>query len=203
MSWAGVGLSIGGSLVAGVGGALWPAWQASRTSPLAALAPSATPPRLAWIGWLGVIGAACILMQVALLAVPGPEARFWTYAIAGIPLIHAGWFLMSVPVLWVVALALAGPLERALRVPRGLLSGAVQQAPYRLGFTAGALMVGVSILASTWTNGTAVVKDISERVRISDGFVFKANGMTVTEQYRIKDLPASSARCPSATCRSR
>ena len=196
MSWAGVGLSIGGSLIAGIGGALWPAWQASRTSPLAALAPSATPPRLAWIGWLGVIGAACILMQVALLAVPDAQARFWTYAIAGIPLIHAGWFLMSVPVLWVVALVLAGPLEHALRVPRGLLSGAVRQAPYRLGFTAGALMVGVSILASTWTNGTAVVKDISERVRISDGFVFKANGMTVTEQYRIKDLPGVLGTVP-------
>jgi hypothetical protein len=101
-----------------------------------------------------------------------------------------------VPVLWVVALALAGPLERALRVPRGLLSGAVRQAPYRLGFTAGALMVGVSILASTWTIGTAVVKDISERVRISDGFVFKANGMTVTEQYRIKDLPGILGTVP-------
>ena len=35
MSWAGIGLAIGGSLLAGIGGSLWPAWQASSTSPLA------------------------------------------------------------------------------------------------------------------------------------------------------------------------
>lgn len=196
MSWAGVGLAMAGSVIAGIGGSLWPAWQASRTSPLAALAPRARPPRLRWIWWLGAVGAGCIALQVALLAVPGPQARFWTYAIAGIPLVHAGWFLISVPVLWITANLLAGPLERALRVPPGLLSGAVRQAPYRLGFTAGALMVGVSILASTWTNGTAVVKDISERVRISDGFVFKANGMTVAEQERVRAIPGVEGTVP-------
>ena len=196
MSWAGAALAVAGSVLAGVGGSLWPAWQASRTSPLAALSPQARPPRLAWVWRLGAVGAACLALQVALLAVPGPQARFWTYAIAGIPLVHAGWFLLSVPALWLAARALAGPLERAMGIPRGLLSGAVRQAPYRLGFTAGALMVGVSILASTWTNGTAVVRDISERVRFSDGFVFKANGMAVTEQLRIRDLPGVLSTVP-------
>ena len=196
MSWTGVALAIAGSVLAGVGGSLWPAWQASRTSPLAALAPQSRPPRLAWVWRLGLVGAACLAVQVALLAVPGAQARFWTYAILGIPLVHAGWFLLSVPALWVAARGLAGPLERALRIPRGLLSGAVRQAPYRLGFTAGALMVGVSILTSTWTNGTAVVSDISERVRFSDGFVFKANGMAVTEQLRIRDLPGVLSTVP-------
>jgi putative ABC transport system permease protein len=57
-------------------------------------------------------------------------------------------------------------------------------------------MVGVSILASTWTNGTAVVRDISERVRISDGFVFKANGMTVAEQERLRALPGVMGTVP-------
>ncbi|MFM7800043.1 MAG: FtsX-like permease family protein [Planctomycetota bacterium] len=196
MSWEGAALAVAGSVIAGVGGSLWPAWQASRTSPLAALAPQARPPRLAWVWRLGAVGAACLAAQVALLAVPGSQARFWTYAIAGIPLVHAGWFLLSVPALWIAARAFAGLLERAFRIPRGLLSGAVRQAPYRLGFTAGALMVGVSILASTWTNGTAVVRDISERVRFSDGFVFKANGMAVTEQLRIRDLPGVLSTVP-------
>ena len=197
MSWAGVGLAIGGSLIAGIGGSLWPAWQASSTSPLAALAPRVRAPRRAGIVWLGVVGVACLGAQVALLLlVPEGTARFWTYSLLGIPLLHAGWFMLSVPALWVVATVLSGGIERALRVPRGLLSGAVQQAPYRLGFTAGALMVGVSILTSTWTNGTAVVRDISERVRISDGFVFKANGMSVAEQDRIKAIPGVQGTVP-------
>lgn len=196
MSWAGVGLAIGGSLLAGVGGSLWPAWQASSTSPLAALAPRVRAPQRIGILWLGIVGATCLAIQVALLMVPDSQARFWTYALVGIPMLHAGWFMLSVPVLWVVAGALSGGIERALHIPRGLLAGAVRQAPYRLGFTAGALMVGVSILTSTWTNGTAVVRDISERVRISDGFVFKANGMTTAEQDRIKAIPGVQGTVP-------
>jgi putative ABC transport system permease protein len=197
MSWWGVALAVAGSVAAGVGGSLWPAWQAARTSPLDALRPQAHAPRLAGIAWLALAGTACIGAQLALLAaVRDPQARFWSYAILGLPLLHAGWFMLAVPTLWVLARALAGPLERLLRIPRGLLSGAVRQAPFRLGFTAGALMVGVSILASTWTNGTAVVRDISERVRISDGFVFKANGMTVAEQERLRALPGVMGTVP-------
>ena len=197
LSGWGVLLAVAGSVVAGVGGSLWPAWQAARTSPLAALRPRAEAPRLAGIAWLAAAGAACIGLQLALLAaVPGQQARFWSYATVGLPLIHAGWFMLAVPVLWVASAVLAMPLERALRIPHGLLAGAVRQAPYRLGFTAGALMVGVSILTSTWTNGTAVVRDISERVRISDGFVFKANGMTVAEQDRLRALPGVMGTVP-------
>jgi putative ABC transport system permease protein len=197
LSGWGVGLSLAGSLVAGVAGALWPAWQASRTSPLAALAPQVRAPRLSGVAWLAVAGVGCILAQVALLfAVSGVEARFWSYATVGLPLIHAGWFMLAVPVLWIVAQPMAPALERVLAIPRGLLSGAVRQAPFRLGFTAGALMVGVSILTSTWTNGTAVVGDIRERVRFSDGFVFKTNGMTVAEQERIKAIPGIERTVP-------
>jgi ABC-type lipoprotein release transport system permease subunit len=196
MSWSGIALALAGSVVAGLGGALWPAWQASRTSPLAALAPRARAPRLVGIAWLGLAGAACIAVQLALLLVPGVDARFWTYAIGGIPMLHLGWFLLAVPAMWLVARALAVPLERVLAVPRGLLSGSVRQAPYRLGFTAGALMVGVSILTSTWTNGTAVLGDLTERVRISDGFVFKTNGMSVAEQERIAKLPGVQGTVP-------
>lgn len=196
VSWFGVALAVAGSLVAGVGGSLWAAWQASRTSPLAALAPRVQAPRLRPIAWLVLVGALCLAAQLALLLVPEVQARFWAYAIAGIPLVHAGWFMLAVPTLWVVALALAPGLERLMRIPRGLLTGAVRQSPYRLGFTAGALMVGVSILASTWTNGSAVVRDLSERVRISDGFVFKTNGMTVAEQARVKALPGVLSAVP-------
>jgi hypothetical protein len=126
LSGWGVGLSLAGSLVAGVAGALWPAWQASRTSPLAALAPQVRAPRLAGIGWLALAGVLCIAAQVAMLfAVPGVEAKFWSYATAGLPLIHAGWFMLAVPVLWIVAQPMAPLLERVLAIPRGLLSGAV------------------------------------------------------------------------------
>lgn len=196
VSWFGIALGVAGSLAAGVGGSVWAAWQASRTTPLAALAPHARPPRLRPIAWLGVLGVIALLGQVALLAVPDVQARFWTYTIVGVPLAHAGWFALAVPATWLLGQALAPALERLLRLPRGLLRGALRQAPYRGGFTAGALMVGVSVFVSSWTNGSVLMRDMAERVRISDGFVFKTNGMTVQEQARVRALPGVQSAVP-------
>jgi putative ABC transport system permease protein len=197
-SWspAGVGLAMAGSAAAGVLGALWPAWQAARISPLAALASQARPPSRAGIAWLALAGAGCIAAQLLLLLIPDFDARFWAYVGAGIVLEHLGWFLLAVPILWVSAVALVRPLAVALRIPVPLLAGAVAQAPYRLGFTAGALMVGVSIMVTTWTNGTTALRELTERVRISDGFVFKTNGMSVEEQARVRALPGVEAVVP-------
>ncbi|MBL9142007.1 MAG: ABC transporter permease, partial [Phycisphaerae bacterium] len=188
-SWSGVGLAISGSVLAGVAGSLWPAWQAARVSPLAALASQAKAVRQSGIAWLALAGAACLAVQLSLLLIPDLDPRFWTYVTVGAPLVHFGWFLLAVPILWVCGKILAKPLAMALRIPVPLLTGAVAQAPYRLGFTAGALMVGVSIMVSTWTNGSAALREVTERVRISDGFVFKTNGMSVAEQERVAALP--------------
>jgi putative ABC transport system permease protein len=195
-SLAGVALALGGSLLAGVAGSAWPAFQASRVSPLAALASQSRPPRLTGVAWCALAGAACIGVQVSLTLIPDLDARFWVYVTAGVVLEHMGWFLLAVPILWVVAAAMSRPLAAMLGVPQRLLSGAVAQAPYRLGFTAGALMVGVSILVSTWTNGTTVLREVTERVRISDGFVFKTSGMGVEEQQRVRALPGVQAAVP-------
>ena len=196
ISWFGIVLALAGSVAAGVGGALWPAWQAARITPLAALTPHARAPRLRGVAWLALAGAACLAVQLLLVLLPGLDAQVWAYVVAGIPLLHLGWFMLAVPVLWLVGRVLAAPLAALLRLPPGLLQGALAQAPFRLGFTAGALMVGVSILVTTWTNGTAVLRDITERVRISDGFVFKTNGMTVDEQARVRAMPGVQATVP-------
>jgi predicted lysophospholipase L1 biosynthesis ABC-type transport system permease subunit len=60
--------------------------------------------------------------------------------------------------------------------------------PWRLGCTAGALMVAVSILVSTRSNGDAIIRDLRERVRFADGFVFCTSGLSKDEQARIRSL---------------
>jgi len=118
------------------------------------------------------------------------------YVFGGLPLIHAAWFLLSVPITLAVA-RVAGPLvERALRIPRGLLVGSVARMPWRLGFTAGALMVAVSILVSTRSNGDAIIRDLRERVRFADGFVFCTSGLSKDEQARIRALPGVADALP-------
>lgn len=195
VSWTAAGLSVVGATVAGVLGALWPAWQASRVSVLRALSPRAHAPDPRGTWRIGAVGIALIAFQVALLAVDDAERRFYTYSFIGLPALQVGWFLLAVPALAIVARVACRPIEWALALPRGVLSGSAHAHPYRLGLVAGALMVGVGILVSTWTNGRALLDEISERVRFGDAFAFKTTGFSAEETDRLRaiDGPTASA----------
>ena len=182
-------LALIGALSAGLLGALFPAFRAARISPLEALAirarePSARPIVLASIAAVGAIG----IWALGLLP-PSRDARFWLYIFGGLPLLHIAWFLLSIPVTLGVSALLSPVLERAFVLPRGLLGGSIARMPWRLGCTAGALMVAVSILVSTRSNGDAIIRDLRERVRFADGFVFCTSGLSKDEQARIRALP--------------
>ncbi len=183
----GLALSVGGALTSGVLGALWPAVAASRVTPLMALAVRARSPnpRLPWV--LGTIGVACIGAQLLLLLVPDVEPRFWAWAMAGLPLVHIGWFMLSVPVLMLTAPWTGALLERVLRLPHGLLVGNLCASPVRFGMTAGALMMGVSLMVATRSDTEALVANLADRVQFADAFVFKTAGFTPEEQQRVRE----------------
>ncbi len=188
ISWRGVSLALLGSLTAGTLGALWPAWRASRVNVLKALAPHAraTGSMPIWIA--GAVGAGCILVQLALLEIPDPERRFWTYVGIGLPLIHLGWFLLAIPLVATIARLIGSALEGALNLPRSLLVATIRPARWRLGLVAGALMIGVTLLVATWTSGNAILSDVTERVRFGDAFAFKPTGFTRAEIERIRAI---------------
>lgn len=195
-SFAAAVLSLLGAGVAGVIGALLPAWLASRVSPISALAVQAQPPRGSGVLWCTMIGAALILMQVGLLFVPDVQMRFWLYVIVGIPLIISGFFLLTPGLAWILIPPMGTVAEWVLRLPRGILRGSMRAAPYRLGLTAGALMVGMAILTSTWSNGKSLLENIVDRVRFADAFVFNTTGLTQEQQERIARLPGVAAASP-------
>ncbi|MBM4111441.1 MAG: FtsX-like permease family protein [Phycisphaerae bacterium] len=185
----GVMLSLGGALMSGLLGAMWPATAASRVSPLMALTVRArtVSGSLPWS--LGALGAACVGVQLLLLMIPEVEPRFWAWALVGLPLVHLGWFLLSVPILAAMAPWTGALIEHALRVPRGLLTGSLRASPVRFGLTAGALMMGVSLMVGTRSDSEALVHNLSERVRFADAFVFKTAGFTPEEQERVRAIP--------------
>ncbi|MEY3021442.1 MAG: hypothetical protein RIS86_640 [Planctomycetota bacterium] len=192
----GIALAVAGGLTAGLAGALFPALRASRISPLEALSVRARPVRaravaLAALAALGAIGI------WALLLLPSDrDARFWLYAFLGLPLLHAAWFLLSVPATLLAGRVLAPAIGRLLGLPAGLLAGSVARMPWRLGFTAGALMVAVSILVSTRSNGEAIIDNLRERIRFADGFIFSTSGLSKDEQARLAALPGIGAALP-------
>ncbi len=192
----GLALAVTGSLLAGVLGAAYPAWQASRVTPMEALTVRARPPRPRGLVACVSIGAACIAAQFALLLVPDVQLRFWAYAIAGIALLHIGYFVLAPVALTVISLVFGGVIERLFRLPKGLLRSSVRSMPYRLGFTAGALMVGMSILVSTWSNASSVLNEFQDRIRFADGFVFCTSGLSERKQEIVNALPGVEASCP-------
>ena len=189
-SWLGAGLAFGGSVMAGFLGALNPARIASRTSPLEALRRRATPVRRAGIWICLVVGIACASFEVLVLTLPtDTQQKFWLHALVGLPIIHIGWFLLCVPIMQLVGAALSGMLTRMLSLAPGLLRGGVSRAPYRLGLTAGALMMGMSILVSSWSNGESVLNEIRSKVKFGDAFAFRVSGLSPRDQEVLRKLP--------------
>ena len=192
----GLAASAGGALIAGVLGALYPAWRSARTSPLAALAVRSRPATAKGVWLCGLIGLVLIGLQTLMLLAPTASIRFWLYEFFGLPFMIIGYFLVAVPVFMVIARIL-GPLTAKIwGIPQSLLMGNLKASPFRLGLTAGALMLGLSTLVSIWSNGLAMVGDMNERVRFADAFAFRSTGLSQDEQQAILDLPGVVAGTP-------
>ncbi|MBX3387611.1 MAG: hypothetical protein KF768_13665 [Phycisphaeraceae bacterium] len=183
-----------GSIVAGVLGAAWPAVRAARTSPLEALAVRAHKPRLSRIVLCGVAGFFLAATHVFLLGAASNagwltvDRLFWLDIVVGIPALFAGYFLMAVPVTWLIAGAMGPLLSRVLALPRGLLTRTLHATPYRFGFTAAAMMMGLALLVGIWTNGRAIMRDWLGTLEFPDAFVA---GLSLSERTRerIEQLP--------------
>ncbi len=184
-----------GSLIAGVIGAAWPAVQAARTSPLEALAVRAHKPRLWGLLVCGVSGMVLAGLHVLILSSANNsgwltvDRLFLLDVMLGIPALFTGYFLMAVPVTWLLAGGLAPLLSAVLRLPRGLLVRTLHATPYRFGFTAAAMMMGLALLVGIWTNGQAIMRDWLGSIEFPDAFVA---GLSLSERTleRIEKLPA-------------
>ncbi len=195
-SLGGISMAVGGAICAGVAGALFPAIYAARISPLEAISIRARAPSTRGLLLVSVLGLGCLGLQLTFLAPESRDTRFWLYAFLGLPLLFCGWFLLSVPTTLLISRLLSKLIERVLFIPRGLLRGNVQRVPYRLGFTAGALMVAIAELVSTQSNGGAIIDNLRERVKFADGFVLCTNGLSPEEQARIAAIEGISSALP-------
>jgi putative ABC transport system permease protein len=185
----GLALAAGGSIFAGLLGAVWPAVRAARTSPLEALAIRSKAPTLRGLLTCLVVGAALAGLHIAILSLArDANVAFWADMTVGIPAMFAGYFLMAVPVTVAVALVLGPIIARVLKLPRGVLTRGILATPYRFGFTAGAMMMGLALLVAIWTNGRAVMRDWLGTLEFPDAFV---SGVALSErtQDRIAALP--------------
>ncbi|MFK7884471.1 MAG: FtsX-like permease family protein [Phycisphaerales bacterium] len=180
---------LGGSLLAGLFGALWPAWRAASLSPLGALSARAAPATTAGVWRTGLIAVVMIGMMAGIVVgVQDSQWFFWSYVLVGLPSLFIGYFLISVPVVVSVAWLTGPGIARLLGIPPALLTRTVRATPYRHGFTAGSLMTGLALMIGIWTNGGSALKDWISKIKFPDAFAY---GLPLSDEVpaAIADLP--------------
>ncbi|HYE63882.1 MAG TPA: ABC transporter permease [Phycisphaerales bacterium] len=184
VSVLGLGVAGAGAVVAGLAGAAFPAWKASRVSPLEGLGVRARPVPAGAVVVLAACGIGALAVQLTLMF-GGDDSQFafWSYATAGLPLMFIGYFLLSVPVLVLLNRAVEPVLRRVMGLHRHLLGRTVRATPYRYGFTAGAMMSGLALMVAIWTQGHAILNDWLGKLEFPDAF---AVGLNLTEESRAK-----------------
>ncbi len=196
LSAGGVVAALGVSAAAGVAGSLLPAWRASRVSPLTALSVSAQAPSTRGVLAVTAIGVVLIAAQYLALRLPENEqVGFWSYITVGIPALVTGFFLLGVPAILLLTALLSPIVARALAVPSAALRGALEATPFRHGFTAGAMMLGLAVATALWINGYGVIRDFIEPIEFPDAFVQSWTGLDDSALAEIRALPFVENAC--------
>lgn len=195
-SWISMVLAVSGATLAGLLGSALPALLATRVTPISALTVQSRPATLRGVVTCLLVGVVMIAIQILLMEIPEVQARFWTYSLLGMPMLVGGFFLLMPGFSRLIAPPLGRLGETLLGIPMGLLSGPLRNSPYRIGLTSGALMIGMSILVSTWSHGASILDSIVERVRFADAFVFKTTGLSEDEVGRLTGIEGIKAASP-------
>lgn len=180
---------------AGVVGASWPAWRASRLSPLEAMATRARVATLRGITIAGVLALTGIAIHLIIMfESPDPTTMFKLYISLGLPALFTAYFLLGVPLVILSSKLISPLLSRLLGLPRGMLARQIRATPYRHGFTAGAMGAALALMVAIWTQGSAVMRDWFEQIKFPDVFV---TGLALTPEasQRIKALPFVEDTC--------
>ncbi len=191
LAWAALG-----SAIAGLIAAVWPAILASRISPLEGLARrarAASTRAVAIAALLGLVGL--VLDRLILTTSDDAQLVFRLHVFLGLPALIFGTFLLGAAVNIVVATLLGPLIARLFLVPAPLLKRSSRSAPFRNGFTAGALMVGVALLTGVWTNGTAVLRDWLDQIKFPDAFITHPLGVTNDARARVDAFPFVDGTC--------
>ena len=192
----GVALGVAAAVLAGLLGAIYPAIRAARTSPLEALSARAKVPSLRGIFLCGVVGVLLAMLHMGLfLSSRNGDVLFASDLAIGLPAVFTGYFLLAVPLLWLATTAFGPLLSAQLRTPAGMLVRTVHGTPYRFGFTAGAMSLGLALLVAIWTNGRAIDRDWLAQFKFPDAF---AAGLSISQntQDRIAALPFVRSTTP-------
>lgn len=195
----GVTMAVAAMLLAGLIGALYPAYRAVRVSPMAALCSEASRSSPWGIFACLITGVVCAMVQPLVFLLPiDNQMSFRFYIFVGIGLTMVGYFLLSIPLLLLVNASLVPLLAHLLRVPPSLMRQTIGETPYRHGFTGASLMIGVALLVGVWTGGRSIMADWFADVKMPDGFAHSLFPLTDAQWHGLKRSKVITAACPTS-----
>ncbi|MFN4241971.1 MAG: FtsX-like permease family protein [Tepidisphaerales bacterium] len=204
LSGLGVGYAAAACLGTALLATLMPAWQATRVSPLEAMAPLAEGPRPGWPWRTALAGVACICVAPlnlsgltgwlgGQLADPATVrgVQFFGHFTVGVPLIMAGFFLLSPMAIRAVEAAAVPAAASLLRLPRAVLRQQLSGSLWQTAGTACALMVGLSTLVVMQVQGNSGLRAWQLPQRFPDVFILHRGlgGLSEAQVAKLAEVP--------------
>ncbi|MEM9082749.1 MAG: ABC transporter permease, partial [Planctomycetota bacterium] len=187
----GLALAFIGSVVAGVLGSGYSAYNASRAKPVPAMRSQASSMSVRSVAVVSAAAVALIAVQIVIVGFSqDPDTLIKWYTPLGMPSMFVGYFLLGVPVSVAVAWVASGVISRLFGLPPNALRRSFAGTPFRNGFTAGALMVGLALMTSVWTNGSSLIRDWIDTIKFPDAFANSVlSPLTPEMRARVDNLP--------------
>jgi len=205
ISPGGIAMALGAAMIAGLCGALYPGVLAARISPLEALTARAKKTTVSSLALCTVAGLLLVVAGPAILLVDpqSMDKTLWWYIYLGVPMTFLGYFLLGVPVLVLLSRTVAPLMGKLLGLPRALLPQSLTATPFRNGLTGGALMVGLAMLITIWTDGRSIMDGWFNNIRMPDGFVATPQnplfgGISSKQIEQLRKVKSITEMCPSA-----
>ncbi len=196
VSTQGIAIALIGAICAGFLGAAIPAIAASRVVPLTALTVRARSVNRRSLLFVTIIAVCLLMIPILVARLPDNEqVAFWLTILIGLPSMIFGWFLLGVTFVRVLAKAIAPTLSTLLRLPHGLLQDSLLSTPFRHGFTAGALMLGLAAMISMWSSSKGILDDWLGPIQFPDAFAITMTGIPEDRADAAADLPFVDETC--------
>jgi putative ABC transport system permease protein len=197
---SGVLLAASAAALSGLLGSAYPAWRAASVGPLEAMSGQAKAPSRSGPYLCAAVGLVLAVTPFLWLEwAPSLESALLGHLAMGVPLLLVGCFLLCIPIARVIASTASGVIARLFVLPTPLLRQSLASTPYRHGMTGGALMVGVALLVTIWTDGRSIHTGWFTRIQMPDAFLHSFFSLQPAQIERVRGAPAVASLCPTKT----
>lgn len=188
------------ALIGSLLSAIFPAWRATRISPLEGMNRGYTQTiKKRWFVVAAVVGALLLVINPVLVyresVAQGGELRMFLYTFVGLPTQIAGFLLLAPALILLVEKLFTPVVAKALRLPKELLASQLGSNIWRTLGTTLALCVGLGVYCFLEVSGYSMLAPYIQSNSIPDTLVtFLPSGLPPTEIETVRNMPGVDSK---------